>query len=53
MISTRVFLACGVTVMRKEFDGLAVLVQQALRKDPQSGALFTFRSKRGHLVKLL
>jgi len=26
--STRIFLACGVTDMRKGFDGLAVLVQQ-------------------------
>ncbi len=27
-LPTRVFLACGVTDMRKGFDGLAVLVQQ-------------------------
>ncbi|MHA6717833.1 IS66 family insertion sequence element accessory protein TnpB [Sphingomonas sp. RS6] len=39
--------------MRKEFDGLAMLVQQVLAKDPHSGALFAFRGKRGHLVKLL
>jgi transposase len=52
-LPTRVFLACGVTDMRKGFDGLAVLVQQVLREDPHSGALFAFRGKRGHLVKLL
>jgi len=28
--STRIFLACGATDMRKGFDGLAVLVQQVL-----------------------
>jgi len=39
--------------MRKGFDGLAVLVQQVLSQDPHSGALFAFRGKRGHLVKLL
>ena len=39
--------------MRKGFDGLAVLVQQALEQSPHSGALFAFRGKRGHLVKLL
>ena len=50
---TRVFLACGVTDMRKGFDGLAVLVQQVLAQNPHSGALFAFRGKRGHLVKLL
>jgi transposase len=50
---TRIWLACGATDMRKGFDGLAVLVQQALKEDPHSGALFAFRGKRGHLVKLL
>jgi transposase len=30
-LPTRVFLACGVTDMRKRFDGLAVLVQQVRR----------------------
>jgi transposase len=43
--STRIFLACGVTDMRKGFDGLAVLVQQVLREKPHSGALFAFRGK--------
>lgn len=50
---TRIFLACGATDMRKGFDGLAVLVQQALQQSPHSGALFAFRGKRGDLVKLL
>jgi transposase len=39
--------------MRKGFDGLAVLVQQVLEQSPHSGALFAFRGRRGHLVKLL
>lgn len=46
-LPTRVFLACGVTDMRKGFDGLAVLVQQVLVQNPHSGALFAFRGKRG------
>ncbi|MEG3178252.1 IS66 family insertion sequence element accessory protein TnpB [Sphingomonas sp. RB3P16] len=50
---TRIFLACGATDMRKGFDGLAVLVQQALQQSPHSGALFAFRGKRGDLVKLI
>ena len=50
---TRIFLACGATDMRKGFDGLAVLVQQVLEQSPHSGALFAFRGKRGHLVKIL
>ena len=51
--STRIFLACGVTDMRKGFDDLAVLVQQVLQEKPHSGALFAFRGKRGDLIKLL
>ena len=51
--STRGWLACGATDMRKGFDGLAVLVQQVLKEDPHSGAMLAFRGKRGDLVKLL
>jgi transposase len=50
---TRVWLAAGVTDMRKGFDGLAALVQQSLAEDPFSGHIFVFRGKRGDLVKLL
>jgi transposase len=53
MGSTRIFLACGATDMRKGFDGLAVMAQQMLEQNPHSGALFAFRGKRGDLVKLL
>jgi transposase len=49
----RVWLAAGVTDMRKGFDGLAVLVQQQLGQDPFSGQLFAFRGRRGDLVKIL
>jgi hypothetical protein len=31
--SARIILACGVTDMRKGFDGLAVLVQQVLQEN--------------------
>lgn len=43
----RVWLAAGVTDMRKGFDGLASLVQQHLGQDPFSGQLFAFRGRRG------
>jgi hypothetical protein len=49
----RVYVACGVTDMRKGFDGLAALVQTALALDPYSGALFLFRGRRGDLLKAL
>jgi transposase len=50
---TRVWLAAGVTDMRKGMDGLAALVQTTLSENPFSGQLFVFRGRRGDLVKLL
>jgi transposase len=50
---TRVWLASGHTDMRKGFDGLAILVQETLKRDPHDGQLFVFRGKRGDLIKLL
>ena len=50
---TRVWLAAGHTDMRKGFDGLAMLVQQTLKRDPHGGQLFVFRGKRGDLIKLI
>ena len=51
--STRVWIAAGVTDMRKGMDGLAAVVQSALGEQPFSGDVFVFRGKRGDLVKLL
>jgi transposase len=50
---TRVYLACGLTDMRRGFDGLAAQVQMVLKRDPHDGALFVFRGKRGDLVKAI
>jgi transposase len=49
----RIHLACGVTDMRKGFDGLSVLTQDVLKQDPFSGAVFCFRGRRGDRVKIL
>ena len=38
---------------RKGMDGLAALVQQALRADPFAGDVFIFRPKRADRVKIL
>lgn len=50
---TRVWLAAGVTDMRRGFDGLAAVVQEKLREDPFSGHVFVFRGRRGDRVKVL
>ena len=49
----RVWLATGHTDMRKGFDGLAMLVQDHLRRDPFSGQAFVFRGRQGRLIKIL
>ena len=49
----RIWLAAGVTDMRKGFGGLAALVQETLSENPFSGQMFVFRGRRGDLVKLL
>ncbi|AXE91874.1 IS66 family insertion sequence element accessory protein TnpB [Paraburkholderia sp. DD10] len=50
---TRVWLAAGVTDMRRGMDGLAALVQSTLGRDPFSGHIFLFRGRRGDLIKIL
>ena len=49
----RVYLACGITDMRKGIDGLAALAQDHLRQKPTGGAVFAFRGRRGDRLKLL
>jgi transposase len=49
----RVWLASGVTDMRRGMNGLALQVQQGLGRDPHAGDLYVFRGKRGDLVKIL
>ena len=49
----RVYLAAGVTDMRKGIAGLGALAQNALHQNPASGAAFVFRGRKGDRVKLL
>ena len=51
-LGTRVWIAAGVTDLRKGMDGLAALVETALGERPFSGDVFAFRGKRGDLLKL-
>lgn len=50
---THVWLAAGVTDMRRGMHGLAALVETTLATNPYCGHLFAFRGKRGDLIKLL
>ena len=49
----RVWLATGHTDMRNGFDGLSLLVQETLKRDPHDGHLFVFRGRRGDLIKVI
>ena len=51
--NTRVWLAAGITDMRKGFNGLSVLAQDVLELDPFSGHLFVFRGRKGDLFKVI
>jgi transposase len=49
----QVFLAVGVTDMRKSINGLSVLVERAMDLDPFAGDLFVFCNRRRNMVKIL
>ena len=51
--SVRLFVARGVTDMRKSFDTLAALVTDVVEEDPQSGHLFLFVNRRRDRLKVL
>ncbi len=51
--STRIFIAIGVTDLRKGFDGLCGLVSGQLKEDPLSGAMFLFVNRRRDRLKVL
>ena len=45
----RVWLATDHTDMRKGFDGLALIAEATLKRDPHSGHLIVFRGRRGQV----
>jgi transposase len=49
----RVWLATGHTDMRRGMNGLALQIQEVLKRDPYGGHLFVFRGRRGDLIKVL
>ena len=51
--NTRVWLAAGVTDMRRGFNTLAAQTEKVLAEDPYSGHLFVFRGRRGDLLKII
>jgi transposase len=52
-VEVKVLVATKPVDFRKQIDGLAALVQEALSESPYSGTIFVFRSKRANRIKLL
>ena len=53
LADAKIWLAAGVTDMRRGFNGLAAQTDQVLAGDPYSGHLFLFRGRRGDQIKLV
>jgi len=51
--NTKVWLAAGVTDMRKGYASLAAQAEKVLELDPFAGHLFVFRGRRGDLIKVI
>jgi transposase len=49
----RVYLACGATDMRKQINGLAIIVETSFKLDPFNGALFVFCNRNRDRCKIL
>ena len=52
-VGTRIWLAAGVTDMRRGMHGLAGLVETVLAEKAFGGDVFVFRGRRGDLIKVL
>jgi transposase len=50
---THIWVACGVTDMRKGFDALAMVAQDVVKQSPRSGHVFVFRGRRADRLKIL
>ena len=53
LADAKIWLAAGVTDMRRGFNGLAAQTEQVLAGDPYSGHLFLFRGRRGDQIKMI
>lgn len=50
---SQIWIAAGVTDLRRGFTGLSAIVQTKLEQNPFGGHVFVFRGRRGDLIKIL
>ena len=49
----KIYIVCGYTDMRKSIDGLCAIIEDQLKMDPSSSALFLFCGRRRDRIKVL
>ena len=49
----KIYIVCGYTDMRKSIDGLCAVIEDQLKMDPLSSALFLFYGRRRDRIKAL
>jgi transposase len=49
----RIFVKPGITDMRKQINGLSIIAEEELKKNPFSGNLFLFCNRTRKLMKIL
>jgi len=49
----KIYLACGVTDMRKQINGLAAIVEGSFKLDPYDETVFVFCNRQRDRVKIL
>ena len=47
----KIYIVCGYTDMRKSIDGLCTVIEDQLKMDPTSSALFLFCGRRRDRIK--
>ena len=52
-LNAQVWLAAGVTDMRKGFAALAAQAEQTTQQNPFNGHMFVFRGRQGDLIKII
>ena len=50
---TTVYLSCGVTDLRKSYNGLAAIIKLKFHLDPHSRCMFAFCNRRRTSIKIL
>ena len=50
---TQIWIAAGLTDLRRGFTGLSAIVQLKLEQDPFAGHVIVCRGRRGDLIKVL